>query len=93
MTAYAQPEPPRNPVAGDFWLKTPKPSPRREYRAKLEREFRDQLDADFKAGKLGIENGWLFEYHEPCPYPCAGPEYGCPPACHATPIVDLWRIA
>lgn len=54
-----------------------------------EREFRDWITADFKAGKLGIENGWLVEYNDPCPSPCAG-VYGCPPSCMATPLVDLW---
>ena len=57
-----------------------------------ERLFRDEITADFKAGKLGIESGWLVEWHAPCPHPCAGPAYGCPPSCSATPIADLWRI-
>lgn len=55
-----------------------------------EQEFRDWITADFKAGKLGIENGWLVEYNDPCPSPCAG-VYGCPPSCMATPVVDLWK--
>ena len=56
-----------------------------------EHEFRTQIDADFKAGKLGIVNGWLFEYTEPCKSPCAG-VYGCPPSCSMQPIVDLWTL-
>ncbi len=55
-----------------------------------EQEFRDQITADFKAGEIGIENGWLVEYNDPCPSPCAG-VYGCPPSCMATPIFDLWK--
>lgn len=58
-------------------------------RAEEIQTYRDRLTADFKAGKLGIENGWLVEYNDPCPNPCAGPEYGCPPSCRATPIMDL----
>lgn len=56
-----------------------------------EDEFREQITADFKAGKLGIENGWLFAYTEPCKTPCCGP-YGCPPSCYSEPIVDLWEM-
>ena len=56
-----------------------------------EQEFRDWITADFKAGKLGIENGWLVEYNDPCPSPCAGVGYGCPPSCMATPLADLWQ--
>jgi hypothetical protein len=59
-----------------------------EQRAAMRQTYRDRLTADFKAGKIGIENGWLVEYNEPCASPCAGP-YGCPPSCDATPIMDL----
>lgn len=37
---------------------------------KRRQEVRDELTADFKAGKLGVENGWLVEYVEHCT--CAG---------------------
>ncbi|RLK47635.1 hypothetical protein C7474_2230 [Microbacterium telephonicum] len=67
---------------------TPRSSPRRAHRAELERKFRDEITADFRAGTIGIENGWLVEYHEPCTRPCT--EYGCPPGCGVTPIADLW---
>lgn len=55
-----------------------------------EQKFRDEITDSFKTGKVGIENGWLVEYNEPCKNPCAGP-YGCPHSCLMTPIVDLWR--
>lgn len=58
-------------------------------RAEVIQTYRDRLTADFKAGKLGIENGCLPEYDGACHSPCAGPEYGCPPSCLATPIMDL----
>lgn len=63
---------------------------RKEERKYREQLFRDEITADFRAGKVGIENGWLVEYHEPCKYPCAGVEYGCPPSCYMSPIMDLW---
>lgn len=53
-----------------------------------EREMRDQIDADFKANKLGIENGWLFGYIDNPGHSC-GP-FGCPPECYMEPIVDLF---
>lgn len=65
---------------------------RKALRAQREREFRVTIDAEFKAGELGIENGWLFQWHAPCNYPCAGVEYGCPPSCYMEPIVDLWEV-
>lgn len=58
-----------------------------------EQDFRDRISADFKAGRIGVLNGWLVEYNDPCPSPCAGVEYGCPPSCLATPLADLWAAS
>lgn len=64
-------------------------SERRAYRESLIRKFRDEIDADFKAGRIGIENGWLFYYVDlPAGHSCLGP-YGCPPSCYTEPIMDL----
>lgn len=63
----------------------------RNERQVAERIFRDEITADFKAGKIGIENGWLVEYVPPCPHPCAG-VYGCPPECGSVPIADLYSL-
>lgn len=54
-----------------------------------EQAFRDEITADFHAGKLGIDNGWLFEHVEvPAGHSCT--PYGCPPSCSTAPIMDLW---
>lgn len=37
---------------------------------KRRQEVRDELTAEFKEGKLGVENGWLVEYVDRCT--CAG---------------------
>jgi len=57
--------------------------------ASNDQKFRDEITRDFKEGRVGIENGWLVEYHASCPNPCAGIEYGCPPSCSMTPLIDL----
>lgn len=68
------------------------PSERREHRATLEREFREQITADFKAGKIGIENGWLFVVVDR--HTCGtgeGGHYGAhEPGCGTEAIMDLW---
>lgn len=42
---------------------------------------------------FGIHGDWFVEYQEPCPSPCAGPGYGCPPGCHMEPLTRLEAIA
>lgn len=58
-----------------------------------ERLFRDEISADFKAGKIGIENGWLVEYVDG--HTCGTGENGYygqhEPGCGTVPIVDLWN--
>lgn len=63
---------------------------RRGERELRERTFRDEITTAFRERRIGVENGWLVEYHDPCTRPCT--EYGCPPSCSMTPIADLWRI-
>lgn len=55
-----------------------------------EARLRAQLTKDFAEGRLVIENGWLVELNEPCPSPCAGPGYGCPPGCNTAPVIDIY---
>jgi hypothetical protein len=64
------------------------PLTRREARAQRERTFRDDITQAFREGRLGIENGWLFEYINPGHSACT--EYGCPPSCYTVPVMDLW---
>jgi hypothetical protein len=55
--------------------------------------FRDEITEDFKAGKVGIENGWLVEYVSK--HTCGtGPNgyYGAhEPGCGTVPLMDLWK--
>lgn len=55
------------------------------------RRARDQLDADFKAGRIIIDNGWLVEVVDGCTHGCPA-EYGHQPGCGLEPLVDLVRI-
>lgn len=56
-----------------------------------EQQFRDEITEDYKAEKVGIENGWLVEYVDR--NTCGTGENGAhEPGCGTVPIADLWRL-
>ena len=54
------------------------------------RRVRDMIDAEFRAGRVIIDNGWLVEVSEGCT--CGGTPMGCMPGCGLEPLIDLVRI-
>ena len=66
---------------------------RRNEREFREQAFREEITADFKAGKIAIENGWLVEVVDE--HTCGTGEDGYygqhEPGCGMVPIIDLWR--
>lgn len=59
-----------------------------------EAAFRDEISADFKSGKIGIENGWLVEYVDK--HTCGTGKNGYygqhEPGCGTVPLFDLWQV-
>lgn len=57
-----------------------------------ERAFRDQMDADFRDGKIAIVNGWLVEVVNEHTCAGGGAEVGGAheSGCGMSPLMDLW---